>query len=197
MARRGNPNWKKGGRSPNPGGRPKVLHEIRAVLEKREDEIVDELFRIAHDRKQSTYGRVFALRILAAYRWGNPISLTAVQLLDARKGRSDGSEVSIEIGFRGPTVSLDEFAQAEPEQLPDTKLVEDLRAGPVSERRARLERELAENEREIARLTRLQEERGTPLDLDELRRAQDRANAEHKAAANRVDPLSDWPGRTR
>jgi hypothetical protein len=47
--------------------------------------------------------------------------------------------------------------------------LEDLRLGPVSERKAKLEAELRENEREIERLTRLQEERGAPLDLDELR----------------------------
>jgi hypothetical protein len=29
MAGRGNPNWKKGGPSPNPGGRPKIPPELR------------------------------------------------------------------------------------------------------------------------------------------------------------------------
>ena len=131
--------------------------------------------------------------MFAAYAYGHPINLAAVQLLDARSSDGDGGEITINVGFE-KAMPLDEFAR---ETAPvSAARLEDLRLGPVSERKAKVEAELRENEREIERLTRLQEERGTPLDLDELRRAQDRANAEHKAAANRVDPLSDWPGRS-
>jgi len=74
------------GRSGNPGGRSKVVHEIRATCQMRGEEIVDRLFEIANDKKATTYGRVVALKTLAAYAWGDPISQAALHLLDHRRG---------------------------------------------------------------------------------------------------------------
>jgi hypothetical protein len=114
--RRGNPNWKKGGRSPNPGGRPKVLQHVRAACQGRGQEIVDRLFEIANDKGATSYAAVVALKILAAYAWGSPVSQSALHLIDHRKDGQDGNEVIIEI-CAGPEgsekiYSLDELAGA-------------------------------------------------------------------------------------
>lgn len=43
MTQRGNPNWVKGGASPNPGGRPKVDPAVREALEALTVRAVNEL----------------------------------------------------------------------------------------------------------------------------------------------------------
>jgi len=182
--------WRKG-RSGNPRGRPPLMPELRDFCKPRTIAQLEQLDRDFYKKTTPPWVRWKIAQLFAAYGYGHPINLAAVQLLDARSSDGDGGEVTINVGFE-KAMPLDEFAR-EPAPVSAARL-EDLRLGPVSERKTKLEAELGENEREIERLTRLQEERGTPLDLDELRRAQDRANAEHKAAANRVDPLSDWPG---
>ena len=186
-ARRGNPNWVKGGRSPNPGGRSKVLKQVRDACQARGQEIVDRLFQIANDKTATTYGRVVALKVLAAYAWGNPISQAAVHLLDHRHCDADGGEVVIQVGF-GKPVALDEFAKPS-QQDPDMKLVEDLRPATLAmsletrqERLARLQGELEENEREIARLQRVAAER-QPWGVKKSDWPMD------------VPPKGDWPGR--
>ena len=180
------PKFKKG-RSGNPGGRPKVLHGVRATCQKRGQEIVDRLFEIANDKKATTYGRVVALKTLAAYAWGNPISQAALHLLDHRRGDADSGEVVIQVGW-GKTVALDEFAKPS-QQDPDTKLVEDLRPATLAmsletrqERLARLQGELEENEREIARLQRVAAER-QPWGV------------EKNDWPMNAPPKGDWPGR--
>jgi hypothetical protein len=168
------------------------MPELRDFCKPRTIAQLEQLDRDFYKKTTPPWVRWKIAQLFAAYGYGHPINLAAVQLLDARSSDGDGGEVII-VAFE-KAMPLDEFAR---ETAPvSAARLEDLRLGPVSERKAKVEAELRENEREIERLTRLQEERGRPLDLDELRRAQDRANAEHKAAGNRVDPLSDWPGRS-
>jgi len=181
------PKFKKGG-SGNPGGRPKVLHEVRATCQKRGQEIVDRLFEIANDKKATTYGRVVALKTLAAYAWGNPISQAALHLLDHRRGDAEGGEVVITVGFERPAIPLSEFAATDP---PQQRLVEieDLRPAALAtsletrqERLARLQAELEANEREIERLQRVAAER-QPWGVEKNDWPMD------------VPPKGDWPGR--
>src|SRR6516165_3613242 len=181
------PKFKKGG-SGNPGGRPKVLHEVRATCQKRGQEIVDRLFEIANDKKATTYGRVVALKTLAAYAWGNPISQAAVHLLDHRRDDADGGEVVVQVAFGRPAIPLSEFAATDPPQQKFVE-IEDLRPAALAtsletrqERHARLQGELEENEREIARLQRVAAER-QPWGVKKSDWPMD------------VPPKGDWPGR--
>lgn len=48
---RGNPNWKRGGPSPNPGGRPKEEREVVEALRLHGDELVEALLRLALAKK--------------------------------------------------------------------------------------------------------------------------------------------------
>ena len=61
--------WKKGGPSPNPGGRPKTAHisqALRAVLEGGEaDELASVLLALASGRKRGTAVQIAALREIA------------------------------------------------------------------------------------------------------------------------------------
>jgi hypothetical protein len=197
-----NPAWRKGGRSPNPGGRPRVLEEVRAACQARGQEIVNRLFEIANDHDASTYGRVVALKTLAAYAWGSPISQTAVMMLDARRGDGGSLENDIVIMFGknaspddADALPLSEFAERVQrakvvENVPPRErlaAIEDLRPAKVSERRVELERALAETNREIERLQRVQEQRFA--DVEPL----DRPGWSMDGQVGR----SDWPGRTR
>src|SRR5664279_2938754 len=61
--------WKKGGPSPNPGGRPKTAHisqALRAVLETGEaEQLASELVALARGRKKGTAVQIAALREIA------------------------------------------------------------------------------------------------------------------------------------
>lgn len=61
--------WKKGGPSPNPGGRPKTAHisqALRAALESgRADELAAVLLALATGRKRGTGVQIAALREIA------------------------------------------------------------------------------------------------------------------------------------
>ena len=68
--------WKKGGPSPNPGGRPRTAHisqALRAALEKGEaDELASVLLAIARGRKKGTTVQLAALREIADRTEGKP-----------------------------------------------------------------------------------------------------------------------------
>lgn len=66
--KRGNPNWVKGGVSPNPAGRPGGYPEFRAQCQEHSAETVRMLVsRVAE-------GDVVAARVLLEYAWGKPSS---------------------------------------------------------------------------------------------------------------------------
>jgi hypothetical protein len=157
-----------------------VLKLVRDACQARGQEIVDRLFQIANDKGQSTYGRVAALRTLAAYAWGSPVSMAAVHLLDHRRDNGDGQEVAVTIAFVGKdgqpaTLDLDAYA-AQATQSPELKpapMIEDLRPASMAATketrevaRARLRAELEANEREIERLRTLIGERQTGFLMD-------------------------------
>jgi hypothetical protein len=64
--------WKKGGPSPNPGGRPKTAHisaALRAVLESGEaEQLASELVALARGRKRGTAVQIAALREIGEKR---------------------------------------------------------------------------------------------------------------------------------
>ena len=68
--------WKKGGPSPNPGGRPKTAHisqALRAALESGEaDELASELVALARGRKRGSVVQIAALREIADRTEGKP-----------------------------------------------------------------------------------------------------------------------------
>lgn len=68
--------WKKGGPSPNPGGRPKTAHisqALRAALEKgKADELASVLLALAAGRKKGSAVQIAALREIADRTEGKP-----------------------------------------------------------------------------------------------------------------------------
>ena len=68
--------WKKGGPSPNPGGRPKTAHisqALRAVLESGEaEQLASVLLALATGRKKGTAVQIAALREIADRTEGKP-----------------------------------------------------------------------------------------------------------------------------
>jgi hypothetical protein len=68
--------WKKGGPSPNPGGRPRTAHisqALRAVLESGEaEQLAFELIALAKGRKRGTGVQIAALREIADRTEGKP-----------------------------------------------------------------------------------------------------------------------------
>jgi hypothetical protein len=68
--------WKKGGPSPNPGGRPKTAHiseALRAVLESgKAEQLASELVALAKGRKRGSAVQIAALREIADRTEGKP-----------------------------------------------------------------------------------------------------------------------------
>lgn len=73
----GNPNWKKGGPSPNPGGRPKIAEAFRASCRA----FVDEHVLQAWQNEVLTLGKDWlrASELLAAYGYGRPTQTVEVR----------------------------------------------------------------------------------------------------------------------
>src|SRR5262245_23393440 len=72
MARAGNPQWRKGGPSPNPGGRPRGLGEaIRARLGDGDKLVVWMLDMAEHAAKDAD--RATAIRWLSDHGYGKPV----------------------------------------------------------------------------------------------------------------------------
>jgi hypothetical protein len=76
--------WKKGGPSPNPGGRPKTAHiseALRAALENGEaEQLASTLLALATGRKRGSPVQIAALREIADRTEGKPIQAMAVDL---------------------------------------------------------------------------------------------------------------------
>jgi hypothetical protein len=74
--------WKKGGPSPNPGGRPKTAHisaALRTALESGDaDELACVLLALASGRKKGTTVQIAALREIADRTEGRPHQTVAV-----------------------------------------------------------------------------------------------------------------------
>lgn len=86
--KRGNPNWVKGGPSPNPAGRPGGYDEFRATCKSHSPEAVAAL------RAAIAEGDVQAARVLLEYAWGKPSS--APEDLEAVREANPLSGLSLE-----------------------------------------------------------------------------------------------------
>ena len=96
MNTQGNPNpaWKKGGPSPNPGGRPKADHRVVDLAREHTELAIKTLVEIAKNKKASTTSRVAAATALLDRAWGRPRQ--AVDL-SAEGGASIPLSVSVEL----------------------------------------------------------------------------------------------------
>ena len=70
QARRGNPNWVKGGTSPNPTGRPRVVADIQDLARQHGPEAIRALAECLKDPKQ----KVAAACALLDRGYGKPIA---------------------------------------------------------------------------------------------------------------------------
>jgi hypothetical protein len=67
---RGNPKWTKGGPSPNPGGRPKVIRAVQVAAREHTEEAIDTLVTIMGDEKAHDSARVSAANAILDRGWG-------------------------------------------------------------------------------------------------------------------------------
>lgn len=75
----GNPNWKKGGPSPNPGGKPKGVVEVIQLARKHTKLAIETLVEIAQSGPPNA--RAQAAQALLDRGWGKP-SQTIVNVSD-------------------------------------------------------------------------------------------------------------------
>jgi hypothetical protein len=72
--KRGNPAWQKGGAAPNPGGRPKGIHQlIDAACKKYKLNLFDTLVEFASDTANNIKDRTTCINILLDRRYGKPL----------------------------------------------------------------------------------------------------------------------------
>jgi hypothetical protein len=65
--------WQKGMPSPNPGGRPKALHNVQDLARQHTEAAVKTLADIMHDEKAPHSARISASEALLSRGWGRPI----------------------------------------------------------------------------------------------------------------------------
>jgi len=68
--------WQKGMASPNPGGRPKALHDVQELARQHTETAINTLAEIMHDEKAPHNARLSAAEALLARGWGRPIQPT-------------------------------------------------------------------------------------------------------------------------
>ena len=173
------------GVSGSPRGRPRIVADIRDLCRKFGAEGVELLADIARDRDQPGRARVEAIKELFARGYGRVVSSTDVMFL-MNERKADRGEVVVHVGFvkSDEGVPLHKFAETVSQPGLAKPALEDLRVSRVATRKEELERALAENEREIARLRRIEAER-TPW-----------TEAGSRWPMDRPPSGSDWPGRT-
>ncbi len=75
----GNPAWIKGGPSPNPGGRPAIIGELRDLAREHTVEAVETLVSVIRDPAAPHAARVTAAREILDRGFGRPSQEVAVQ----------------------------------------------------------------------------------------------------------------------
>jgi len=65
--------WQKGCPSPNPGGRPKALHNLQELAREHTEAAIDTLAKIMNDEKAPHSARISAADALLSRGWGRPI----------------------------------------------------------------------------------------------------------------------------
>lgn len=75
----GNPAWRKGGPSPNPGGRPAIIGELRDLARAHTAEALSTLVEVMGDKSAPSAARVTAARELLDRGFGRPAQEVALQ----------------------------------------------------------------------------------------------------------------------
>jgi hypothetical protein len=65
--------WQKGCQSPNPGGRPKALHDLQELAREHTEAAIKTLADIMNDVKAPHSARLSAAEALLSRGWGRPI----------------------------------------------------------------------------------------------------------------------------
>jgi hypothetical protein len=65
--------WQKGIPSPNPGGRPKALHDLQELARQHTEAAIGTLAEIMNDEKAPHNARISAAEGLLSRGWGRPI----------------------------------------------------------------------------------------------------------------------------
>jgi hypothetical protein len=73
----------KGGPSPNPGGRPKVVAEVRALAQQHGPDAIAALAEIALNPKAPTASRVAAAEALLDRGYGRPVQAVQAEVVTA------------------------------------------------------------------------------------------------------------------
>jgi hypothetical protein len=65
--------WQKGIPSPNPGGRPKALHDLQELARQHTEAAIGTLAEIMNDEKAPHNARISAAEGLLSRGWGRPV----------------------------------------------------------------------------------------------------------------------------
>ena len=76
----------KPGQSGNPGGRPKVVHQVRALAQEHSPEAVEILVKIMHDAKEAVHARIAASKLILEYAIGRPMQSIELGLTNELDG---------------------------------------------------------------------------------------------------------------
>ncbi len=90
----GNPAWKKGGPSPNPGGRPKAVAELLDLARSHVPRALRLAARFLRDREMDPRVRLDAAKLVIAYGLGKPPSTSLTGEDDERDNSLVGKDVA-------------------------------------------------------------------------------------------------------
>jgi hypothetical protein len=106
--------WKKG-QSGNPGGRPKVLPELREMCRNFGPEAVRLLIGMAKNEDANERARVASIQELLNRGYGKVVGPSDLMIMMSNSAKNDdGGEVQVMVAFgkEGRGISLEEFAAA-------------------------------------------------------------------------------------
>lgn len=109
--KKGNPAWQKGGVSPNPGGRPAVIRDLREAAQGYSEEALTVLAGVMRDTEAPPAAKVAAARELLDRGFGK-----AVQAVDVNSKVDMGAtaaQVLMDLANRGKAAKAAELARAE------------------------------------------------------------------------------------
>jgi hypothetical protein len=95
MTQRGNPNWKKGGKSPNPGGRPSVSPEDREALTKLNPRAIARLAEMLESDDERVVMQ--AIQSIMDRNMGKPVQPT-----DNKHTDGSGEPLGVAVSFVHP-----------------------------------------------------------------------------------------------
>lgn len=109
--KKGNPAWQKGGVSPNPGGRPAVIRDLREAAQGYSAEALETLASMMRDQASPPAAKVAAARELLDRGFGK-----AVQAVDVNSKVDMGAtaaQVLMDLANRSKAAKAAELARAE------------------------------------------------------------------------------------